>query len=201
MHPDTFTKIYSVCVYIQSHVCTRWTFIICSCRQHNGGDDDDGDRTPTPFRWLMSSVTFSAPFFSSSWIHMVHFPHSLPFSLYSFPLSHINVMSLTVRVRDNRAAPSRCSLLSFIVCVCHTFRLWCTTAAVYSAFTFISSVELTARVVAWRLQCPMSCRKAIQNDILIYPSRSFYRYNRSHSFLGLNIFDSKLMTTVWWFWF
>lgn len=45
-------------------------------------------------------------------------PLSLPSSLYSFPLSHINVMSLTVRVRENRAASTILPFFSEFYCLC-----------------------------------------------------------------------------------
>lgn len=123
---------------------------ICLHRQLDGdGDDEDADagRTPTAFRWLMSAFLL-----------LLNPYGALPPRALRLPPSHINVMSPTVRARERTEPPlpSCHSLLSFIACVCHTFRLWCTSAAVYSALAFISSVELTAQGVAWRLQRPVS---------------------------------------------
>lgn len=142
-------------VYVHSHIYTlhiQYTFVY---RQLDGDDDGaDAGRTLTAFRWLMSSVSFSALFLFFPSLHLNPYG-ALPPTLCVSP-SYINVMSPTVRVSESRAASTVLLFFSFIACVYHTFRLWCTSAAVYSAFTFISSVELTAQGVAWRLQCPLS---------------------------------------------
>ena len=97
-----------------------------------------------------------------------------------------------MRVSGNLPPPSCRSLPSFIACVCHTFRLWCTTLRLCVQRLLLSAprsrlhrVELEGYRAPWAA--------AIQNDILIYPSRQFYWYNISisHSFLCLNGFDSN----------
>lgn len=149
---------------------------ICLYRQFDGDDDgDDAGRTLAAFRWLMSSVSFSAVF------------HPPLESIWCTSPTYINVMYQTVRARENRAAATILPFFAefYYLCLSHLQALVHKCSCVLSIrFYQLCEVDCTRRSLKVTVPCEQQLFKMI------------YWYILHAHFIGITL----VLVTVFYAW-